>query len=74
MASWVNDNYEWIKEQMPGMTKQQLQNGLTVSSIYSNGTVNIEPKKSAKQLSWLGFPNAEVDVETGKILRTGYDD
>ena len=74
VTSWVNDNYEWIKEQMPGMTKQQLQNGLTVSSIYSNGTVSIEPKKSAKQLSWLGFPNAEVDVETGKILRTGYDD
>lgn len=74
VASWVNDNYEWIKEQMPGMTKQQLQSGLTVSSIYSNGTVNIEPKKTAKQLSWLGFPNAEVDVETGKVLRTGYDD
>jgi hypothetical protein len=41
--------------------------------MYSNGTVSIAPKKGPDAIKGVWYPYAEIDTDTGKVLRTAHD-
>lgn len=71
---WVDQNAEWVMRNYPDVTKQKLMNGLELSSVSTNGTASLQPKKNVKELSWMWFPYVEFDPDTGKMGSAGYDD
>ena len=73
ITAFVDQNYSWLKEANPGLSKQELQNRLEVTDMYSNGTVSIAPKKGPDAIKGVWYPYAEIDTDTGKVLRTAHD-
>lgn len=73
VSAFVDQNYSWLQEINPGLSKQELKNRLEVTDMYSNGTVSIAPKKGPNTVKGVWYPYAEIDTDTGKVLRTAHD-
>ena len=74
VKKWVEDNKEWVTKNYPDVSEQTLLKGLELDHVNSNGMAYLKPKSGAKELGWMWYPNVEFDPDTGKIIRSGYDD
>lgn len=74
VKKWVEDNKEWVTKNYPDVSEQTLLKGLELDHVNSNGMAYLKPKSGAKELGWMWYPNVEFDPDTGKILRSSYDD
>lgn len=74
VKKWVEDNKEWVTRNYPDVSEQTLLKGLELDHVNSNGMAYLKPKSGVKELGWMWYPNVEFDPDTGKIVRSGYDD
>lgn len=74
VKKWVEDNKEWVTKNYPDVSEQTLLKGLELDHVNSDGMAYLKPKYGVKELGWMWNPNVEFDPDTGKIIRSGYDD
>lgn len=74
VKKWVEDNKEWVTKNYPDVSEQTLLKGLELDHVNSNGMAYLKPKSGVKELGWMWYPNVEFDPDTGKIIRSSYDD
>lgn len=74
VKKWVEDNKEWVMRNHPDVSEQTLLKGLELDRVHVGGMAYLKPKSGVKELGWMWHPNVEFDPDTGKIVRSGYDD
>ena len=74
VKKWVEDNKDWVTENYPDVSEQTLLKGLELDHVNVGGMAYLKPKYGVKELGWMWNPNVEFDPDTGKIVRSGYDD
>lgn len=74
VKKWVEDNKDWVTENYPDVSEQTLLKGLELDHVNVGGMAYLKPKYGVKELGWMWNPNVEFDPDTGKIIRSGYDD
>ena len=74
VKKWVEDNKDWVTENYPDVSEQTLLKGLELDHVNVGGMAYLRPKYGVKELGWMWNPNVEFDPDTGKIIRSGYDD
>ena len=74
VKKWVEDNKDWVTENYPDVSEQTLLKGLELDHVNVGGMAYLKPKSGVKELGWMWHPNVEFDPDSGKIIRSGYDD
>lgn len=74
VKKWVEDNKDWVTENYPNVSEQTLLKGLELDHVNVGGMAYLKPKSGVKELGWMWYPNVEFDPDTGKIIRSSYDD